>query len=341
MIQTVAGFILLSLVVIIWVGSSTLIQEVQENFNFEHPFLLTYFSTSLFSLYTIDILLKRQKIQNKELPSVKSSFKHAAMFFPIYFLANYLFNFSLINTSIASTTIISSTTGVITYTLSIFLVKAKAEILKFVAVLFSLGGIASISYVNSEYDSSSLIGNAMALISAILYSFYCILLSAKSEKMHLPHMYACLGLINTIGIIPVFPIFNYSGLEPFIIPSNTVILLLLLNGIVCTMFSELLWAYSIKYLNAPVCTFGSSLTIPLSLIIDYLLYSYTYQIFYLFGAIFIVLAFFIMALFEHPVLGPLLSNRSLKKFFCKKKFQKDLARTQGKMLLESSSINSN
>lgn len=45
------GVTLLVGVVIIWVGSSILMQYIFLEQDFPHPFFLTYFSTTLFSLY--------------------------------------------------------------------------------------------------------------------------------------------------------------------------------------------------------------------------------------------------------------------------------------------------
>eukprot|EP01122_Echinamoeba_exundans_P013430 TRINITY_DN5863_c0_g2_i1.p1 TRINITY_DN5863_c0_g2~~TRINITY_DN5863_c0_g2_i1.p1 ORF type:complete len:445 (-),score=65.85 TRINITY_DN5863_c0_g2_i1:744-2078(-) len=45
------GVFLLLLVVLIWVGSGNLMQYIFVDSKFDHPFFLTYFSTSLFSLY--------------------------------------------------------------------------------------------------------------------------------------------------------------------------------------------------------------------------------------------------------------------------------------------------
>lgn len=47
----VLGICLLLAVVFLWVGSSTLIQEIFVDLDFREPFFLTYYSTSLFSLY--------------------------------------------------------------------------------------------------------------------------------------------------------------------------------------------------------------------------------------------------------------------------------------------------
>lgn len=50
------GLLLVLLVVLIWVSSSALIQFVFKDTNFNRPFFLTYFSTSLFTVYLLGFL---------------------------------------------------------------------------------------------------------------------------------------------------------------------------------------------------------------------------------------------------------------------------------------------
>ena len=63
------------------------------------------------------------------------------MFCPLWFGANYFFNLSLGLTSVASNTILSTTSCIFTLILSIIVLKESPELLKFVAVLVSFGGI--------------------------------------------------------------------------------------------------------------------------------------------------------------------------------------------------------
>ena len=83
MLDKVIGFSLLGLVVILWVGSSTLIQTIFTEIDFDKPFFLTYFSTSLFSIYFIDIYRRREEIKYNTLPSIKITATTAAQFCPL------------------------------------------------------------------------------------------------------------------------------------------------------------------------------------------------------------------------------------------------------------------
>lgn len=316
--QTVKGFILLGLVVILWVGSSTLIQTIFEETNFNKPFFLTYFSTSLFSLYFIDIFRRRQDIRNEVLPGLRFTAINAAKFCPLWFGANYLYNLSLTLTSIASSTILSSTSGIFTLLLSIFLIKASPDLFKFLAVLVSFGGTVCIAMSDWDTQSETALGDILALSGAVVYALYCIFISKVGESVYLPHLFAFVGAINFVCLMPLFVVLNYTGVETFRFPNGEVLGFLFLNGLFGTVLSDVLWAFSVKYLNPALSTLGITLTIPLSMVVDAIIDDMRYSVVYIFGAIFIICGFFIMAMFEHPTIGPKISNKGLKKKFCKK-----------------------
>ena len=64
------------------------------------------------------------------------------MFCPLYFCANYFFNASLGLTSVASNTILSTTNGIFTLILSVFVLRESPEVLKFASVIIAFGGVA-------------------------------------------------------------------------------------------------------------------------------------------------------------------------------------------------------
>jgi solute carrier family 35, member F5 len=311
MIDSVIGFALLGVVVVLWVGSSTLIQTIFEDSDFNKPFFLTYFSTTLFMLYFIDMYRRKAEIQAGTLPSYITTLKTAAQFCPLWFGANYLYNLSLDTTSIASSTILSSTSGIFTLLLSIFLIKATPDIVKFIAVLVSFLGITFIAMNDWDSDSETAYGDFFALGGAVAYSLYCIFISIKGDIVYLPHMFACVGFVNFICLMPVFPILHYTGVETFEFPSGKILGFLFLNGLFGTVLSDVLWAFSVKYLNPALSTLGITLTIPLSMVVDAVLHGYTYPALYIVGALMVILGFVIMASLEHPKIGPIICNKGI------------------------------
>ena len=55
--QHAAGMACLAAVVVIWVTSSEAIQFIFDNIEFSKPFFLTFYSTSLFSVYLLGFLI--------------------------------------------------------------------------------------------------------------------------------------------------------------------------------------------------------------------------------------------------------------------------------------------
>lgn len=315
------GFALLLSVVCLWVGSSNLIQIIFDNINFNKPFFLTYFSTGIFMLYLIDVARIRNCAENEQHPDLMFTFKVASQFCPLWFLANYFYNLSLNLTSVSSSTILSSTSGLITLMLSIWVLRESPDFCKFFAALLSFAGVIIISIEDSSKETESIVGDFFALVSAVFYSLYCIFLSKYSQVVYLPHLFGFVGLVNVLFFWPFFGIFQCFGLEQFEVPSGTVWLFLFINALFGTFLSDLLWAFSIKLLNPVVCTLGITLTIPFSMIVDLFVNGKNFSFSYMLGGAMIIAGFVIISLFQHPVYSKILSNDGMRSLIFRKKYE--------------------
>tara|TARA_B110000285_G_C14979363_1_gene540556 strand:- start:93 stop:356 length:264 start_codon:yes stop_codon:yes gene_type:complete len=76
------------------------------------------------------------------------------------------------------------------------------------------------------------------------------------------------GLFNSIGLLPLFPILNYTGIETFEWPNWKVIEGLTINAILGTVISDYCWAKSVVLLGPLMTTLGITLTIPISMLFD-------------------------------------------------------------------------
>lgn len=65
--QKVLGFTLLLSVVVIWVASSMMIQAIFTRVDFFKPFFLTYFSTSMFSIYLLSYPWRRNSLGSEQI----------------------------------------------------------------------------------------------------------------------------------------------------------------------------------------------------------------------------------------------------------------------------------
>lgn len=114
-------------------------------------------------------------------------------------------------------------------------------------------------------------GDALALLSAVIYGFYTITLkkttlSALPKSIHMPTFFGFVGLFNIILLFPLFPILHLTNIEPFELPPNAHVWMILLTNSVSSLVSDICWAYAMVFTGPLVVTVGLSLTIPLSLI---------------------------------------------------------------------------
>ena len=113
-------------------------------------------------------------------------------------------------------------------------------------------------------------------------------------------------------------ILNYTGVEVFEIPTGIEAGFILINAVFGTVLSDVLWAMSVMYLNPTLCSVALSLTIPLAVVADVVLYDLEFNYYYIIGACLVIIGFVVMSLFESETIGPMMTNRYLKNKFCRK-----------------------
>jgi solute carrier family 35 protein F5 len=347
------GVCLLLIVVALWVGSSELIQAIFKDLSFNEPFFLTYFSTSLFTLFLVIVGLQRlfAKLNRSLMPAerVDGSLHHdssdessevktddherkeqdsssgeivheifslretailSLTLCPIWFAMNYLFNLSLTLTSVASTTILSSTSGIWVMVFSSVLLRSRFAWPNIAGVMCCIVGAVIISLKDQSSSSSSssssdqkrtISGDVASVLSAIFYGLYTVVLRwrvSDESRLDMRLMLGLLGFFNMTLLWPLFFILDYSNVEAFRVPPLKVIGALFLNGLLGTVLSDYLWSLSVLLTSPLIATIGLSLTIPLAVVADAILRSADFGWAYLLGSA-AVLVGFVMVNWEH------------------------------------------
>lgn len=208
----------------------------------------------------------------------------------LWFSANYFAMACLQYTTVASATILTSTSSIWTLLIGALARTERFTWRKLCGVLASLAGIVLISQVdlksgNADAGNESralddfpdktpyelALGDALALLSAVIYGFYTINLkkttiSAAPKTIHMPTFFGFVGLFNVVLLLPLFPILHLTGLEKFSFPPNVHIWTILLTNSVSSLISDICWAYAMVFTSPLLVTVGLSLTIPLSLV---------------------------------------------------------------------------
>ena len=248
----------------------------------------------------------------------------------LWFLANYFIAACLEYTTVASSTILTSTSSVFTLVFGVIFGVEKFTVRKLIGVLASLGGIILISSVDlsgksaddehrGDFPEKSLkeiaIGDALAFMSAVMYGVYSVLMKKRipsEEQINMPLFFGLVGLINVVLLWPGFFILHWTGVEKFQLPPGGRVTLILVSNSVASCVADLAWAYAVLLTSPIVVTVGLSMvslssascichifadhnqqmqTIPLSLIGQIVLNSQTSSVVYWIGAIIVVLSF--------------------------------------------------
>ncbi|KAI9022919.1 hypothetical protein CLU79DRAFT_749523 [Phycomyces nitens] len=229
----------------------------------------------------------------------------------LWFFANYTTNASLAYTSVGSSTILASMSGLFTLGIGSVFGVEKLNITKVVSVCTSLMGVILVSYsdqLNSNpvpTDLSSvtrfnlpapLIGDLLALSGAVFYGCYTTMLKLRigdESRINMPLFFGFVGAFNVILLWPVFPLLHWLGLETFELPPTSILwVMVLLNAFIGTFLSDYLWLLAMLMTSPLVVTLGISLTIPIALVGDIVFKQFQPGFQYSLGAVLVGVGFF-------------------------------------------------
>ncbi|KAG6885454.1 hypothetical protein C0993_001534 [Termitomyces sp. T159_Od127] len=282
---------------------------------------VTYLNTSSFIIYLVPYALKRRiagqagtgyepvvmepglthtPSVDEGLPplTVRETRELALVFCFLWFLANWSLNAALDYTSVASATILSSMSGLFTLVVGrIF----QVETLTFAKVLA---------------PSNLLMGDFLALVSAIVYGLYVTLLKVRihfESRIDMQLFFGFVGLFNVLTCWVIGVLLHILGIEPFELPTSNVAIRALIYNMFITLSSDYLYVVAMLKTTPLVVTIGLTLTIPLAVIGDLSL-GKTVHFLVLVGASIVVFSFVMVGLddarsLSFPEIHPALKKR--------------------------------
>ncbi|KOS18412.1 putative vacuolar membrane protein [Escovopsis weberi] len=232
-----------------------------------------------------------------------------------WLLSDYLASACLAHTSVASVTILASTSSFWTL---VFGVIARVESFsrhKAASVVASLAGIIIISSIDlSGVDAGSdpsrgsfphkswsqvALGDAMAFLSAIIYGFTTTRLKKRvvsDDGNDMQLVLALAGLFTLLVSWPLFFLLHWTGIETFELPSTGQIWAIFAFNSASSYFGDVLWAYALLLVSPLVVTVGLSTTIPVSLVGEMFQYGQYSSFMYWVGASIVFLSFIFISI---------------------------------------------
>ena len=223
----------------------------------------------------------------------------------LFFLGNYSYQAALSHTEAGVVNVLSASSCLFTLILAAIFPSTPTDrisLTKLVAVLFTISGVLLVSYSDLKLEDGLPLGSLWTVAGALCYSSYIVFLRRKidhEDKLDVPMFFGFVGLFCFAFLWPVFLLLHFTGHETFELPNRVQLLAMLVNGVVGTVLSELLWLLGCFHTSSLIATISISLTIPLTTFADVLVKKVSYDRLFYIGSIPMFVSFFIVALLSH------------------------------------------
>lgn len=201
----------------------------------------------------------------------------------VWFISNLMYSYSLLWTTIASSTIISNLSSAFTLCFAYFARLESLNVQKLMGVALCFAGVVLVTFQDStsgDDDGSvnhSVAGDLMALGSALGYGLYTTYLRFHVPSEDIVCMELVLGYMGLACLVlcaPLLVVVIYAHVDNLSHFTGLILFYLVCTGLFDYVISDYLWARAILLTTPTVATVGLSITIPMAFLGDIILNGY-------------------------------------------------------------------
>ncbi|KAK6533585.1 hypothetical protein TWF694_002522 [Orbilia ellipsospora] len=244
----------------------------------------------------------------------RDTMRLSAQFCLLWFVANWFAGACLEYTTVASTTILSATSSIFTLIFGALFKVERFSWGKVLAITVSMTGVVLISGADATKGASTpeptatdgekhhsaaqiLLGDGMALMGALIYGLYTVLLKVRighESRVSMQLFFGFVGLFNFMCLWPGLLILHYTGYEKLEMPPTRGVWWILGINCTITVVSDFCWVFAMMFTTPVIVTVGLSLSIPIALFGDLIISSLKPSWTYWLGACLVFGAFFVV-----------------------------------------------
>eukprot|EP01039_Chlorochromonas_danica_P010968 gene10968-12195_t len=199
--------------------------------------------------------------------------KIGALIAPVWFGANCLYNYSLLMTSVSSSTIISNLSSSFTLFFAWYMGLEGVTWGKILGVIICFVGAVVVGLQDEDgSQQQTVVGDIVALLAAAGYGVYTTIIRfavPNDEAVSMQLLLGYVGAANGLMLLPALIIMICVGWGNIASISGQAFGFIALNGFMDTVIADYFWARAVILTSPTVATIGMSITIPIALVTDY------------------------------------------------------------------------
>ena len=280
--KQVKGYMCLAVVDATWIASGYLAQLIYTTFGFQDAISMAVYSVIIGLLLLMPLAWRR--VSWNALPTIPQM----GVLGLSWLFGQLIYLVSLMYTSMPTNTAISATATAFAFLFSMPIFRYDFRILSALGVSVSIAGIILTAFFTAESAAedaggspvvNETVGGILLCLSGAVNSgvFTCLFKLWVKDDSNSGIVFGSFGIVGILVGIPVMAIAHVSGLQNFQVPEWDAALLIVCNGIICSVICNFFFSKTFIYLTPVIVQVGLTMTIPVSFVITaFVLHSHSY-----------------------------------------------------------------